>query len=292
MLLETAEVDVEIVERGKEGAEGGALGHLRKGVDVLRETLAAVAELAVGAGHVCVHVVDVAREQHARVDLRPVAAHLLDVFLRRVEVGDLVGAEHVVDVLRELGLERAHHRELLAGEHLDQEVDRAREHHRLLLEVLDVRALRKELGHVADLVPSLLREPVARSRKDRGAHEHGHVREVRDELLHEREVLRAVVLRGHVDLQERDVDLREVVVVSLRRIAHENLAILVVFLEPGLQRPADKPAADYTDFDHFASFCWWCFLTTEYTEHTEKGGGGFFNHGIHGIHGKRWRGIF
>ena len=230
------------------------MGHLRKGVDVLREALAAITELAIGAGDVGVRVVDVARKQHAGVDLRPVAAHLLDVFLRRIEVGDLVGAEHVVDVLRELGLERTHHRELLAGEHLDEEIDRAREHHRLFLEVLDVRALREKLGHVADMVSGLAREKVARAGQDRGAHEHRHVGKVRDEFLHEREVLRAVVLRGHVDLQEGDVDLREVVVVPFRRIAHEYLAVLVVFLQPGLQRPADETAADYSDFDHFITF--------------------------------------
>ena len=272
MLFDAAEVDVEFVERGEERAEGGAPGHLREGVDVLREALAAVAELAVGTGHVGVHVVDVAREQHARVDLRPVAAHLLDVLLRRVEVRDLVGAEHVVDVLREFGFEGGHHRELLTREHLDQEVNRAREHHRLFLEVLNVRALSEELGHVADQVPGFAREEVARAGEDRGAHEHGHVGELRDKLLHEREILRAVVLRGHVDLQEGDVDLGEIVIVSLRRVAHEDLALLVVFFEPGLQRPADEPAADYTDFDHFVSFCWvdWGdFLTTEHTEYTE-----------------------
>ena len=106
MLFEAAEVDVELVERREECTEGGTLRHLCEGVDVLREAFAAVAALPVGAGHVGVRVVDVAREQHARVDLRPVAAHFLHVLLRRVEVRDLVGAEHVVDVLRELGFER------------------------------------------------------------------------------------------------------------------------------------------------------------------------------------------
>ena len=276
VFLGAAEVDVELVERGEERAERRAAGHLREGVDVLRKALAAVAALAVRPGHVGVHVVDVAGEQHARVDLRPVAAHFLNVLLRRVEIRDLVRAEDVVEVLRELRLERTHHRELLAGEHLDQEIDRPREHHRLLLEVLDVRALGEELGHVADLVPGLLREPVARPREDRGAHEHGHVGKSADELLHERKVLRTIVFGGHVDLQEGDVDLREVVIEPLRRVAHEDLALLVVFLQPGLQRPADEAASDYADFNHFLSFCWGDFLTTEY----------FYNHGIHGIHGK------
>ena len=263
-LFGAAKMDVEFVERGEERAERRALGHFRKGIDVLREALAAVTELAVRAGYVSVHVVDVAREEHARVDLRPVATHLLDVLLRRVEVRDFVRAEDVVDVLRELGLQRTHHRELLAWEHLDQKIDRPREHHRLLLEVLDVRALGQELGHVADLVSGLLREPVARPRKDRGAHEHGHVRQPADELLHEREVLRAIVFGGHMDLQEGNVDLQEVIVVPLRRVAHENLTLLVVFLQPGLQGPADEPASDNSNFNHFLSFWSWHFITTEY----------------------------
>ena len=63
VFFKAAEVDVEVVERREKRAEGCALGHLREGVDVLRETLAAVAELAVRPRHVGVHVVDVAREK-------------------------------------------------------------------------------------------------------------------------------------------------------------------------------------------------------------------------------------
>jgi len=40
--------------------------------------------------------------------------------------------------------------------------------------------------------------------QDGGAHEHGHIGQVGDELLHQCEVLRAVVFGRHVDLQERD----------------------------------------------------------------------------------------
>ena len=43
-LLHAAEVDVEVVERREECAEGSAGGHLREGVDVLREALAAAAD--------------------------------------------------------------------------------------------------------------------------------------------------------------------------------------------------------------------------------------------------------
>ena len=139
----------------QQGAQGGALGHLGEGVHILGEALAAVAQLAVGAGHVGVRVVDVARKQYARVHLAPVGSHLLAVFAAGVEVGDLVGAKHVVHILGELGLEGRHHRELLAHEYLGKQLVRAREDHGLLLEVLDVGTLGEELGHVAHLVASL-----------------------------------------------------------------------------------------------------------------------------------------
>ena len=44
----------------QQGAQRRTLGHLGEGVDILGEALAAVAQLAVGAGHVGMRVVDVA----------------------------------------------------------------------------------------------------------------------------------------------------------------------------------------------------------------------------------------
>lgn len=120
MLLEPTEVDVELVERSKEFAEGAVLGELREGVDVLREALAAVAEFSIGTRHVGVGVVDVARKEATRMHLRPVRPHLLAVLLDGIEVGDLVGTEDVVRVFRDFGLERRHHGELLRGEDLDE----------------------------------------------------------------------------------------------------------------------------------------------------------------------------
>ena len=60
MLLHPTEVNVQLMQVLKQGAQGGALGHLGEGVHILGEALAAVAQLAVGAGHVGVRVVDVA----------------------------------------------------------------------------------------------------------------------------------------------------------------------------------------------------------------------------------------
>ena len=52
-------MNVEFVEGLQQSAEGCAFGHLGEGVHVLRETLAAVAQFAVGAGYIGVGVVDI-----------------------------------------------------------------------------------------------------------------------------------------------------------------------------------------------------------------------------------------
>ena len=105
-LLHAAEVDIEFVERREERAEGGTGGHLREGVDIFREALATVATLAVRPRNVGVRVVDVARQQAARVDLRPVRAHLLAILLHRIEVRHLIRAEYIVGILRDFRLKR------------------------------------------------------------------------------------------------------------------------------------------------------------------------------------------
>ena len=153
-------MNVERVKRGEERAERGALGQDREGVHVLRKALAAVAELAVWAGDEGVHVVDVAGEEHALMDPRPIRPHPLAVVVDRVEVGHLVRTEHVVRVLRDLRFKRRHRRERLALEDARQKLNRPGEHHRLLAEILDVRPLRQKLRHKADLMLRLLREHI------------------------------------------------------------------------------------------------------------------------------------
>ena len=155
MLFHPTEMYIQLMQVLKQGAQGGSLGHLGEGVHILGEALAAVAVLTIRTGNVGVSVVDVARKQYAGVHLAPVGSHLLAVFAAGVEIGDLVGAKHVVHILGELGLEGRHHRELLAHEYLGEQLVRAREDHGLLLEVLDMGTLGEELGHVAHLVSGL-----------------------------------------------------------------------------------------------------------------------------------------
>ena len=158
-----------------------------------------------------------------------------------------------MNVLRQLGFKRAHHRELLPGEHLDEKVNRAREHHRLLLEVLDVRPLRQKLRHIADLMSRLFREHVARPWQNRRPHKHRHIRQSPDELLHQGQILCPVILRRNMNLQERDINPAQVIVVPLRRIADKDLHILVILLKPCLEGSADEAAANNPYFYHLIS---------------------------------------
>ena len=176
MLLKSSEVYVELMKMLKESSERSALSHLSECVDILREALATIAELAVRTRDVGVGVVDVAREEHAGVYFAPVASHLLAVLTAGVEVGYLVGSEDVVHVLGELGFEWGHDGELLAHEDAGEEVLCSGEDHGLLLEVLDVSTLSEELWHVVYAMASLLAEEVAGAWEDGGAHEDGYVR--------------------------------------------------------------------------------------------------------------------
>ena len=77
-----------------------------EGIDIFGEALATVAELAVGTGDVGVGVVDIAGEEHTGVYLAPVAAHLLAVLAAGIEVGYLIGSEHVECILAKIQMSK------------------------------------------------------------------------------------------------------------------------------------------------------------------------------------------
>ena len=237
------------MKRGEEPAERSPLRQLREGIDVLREALAAIAELAVRPRHVGVHAVDVARKQAARMDVLEIGALLLAVVVNGVPVRHLVRAEDIVRILRDLRLQRGHAREAFALENLRQKVDFAAEDHRLVAEVLVGGPFRQELRHEVDAASGRFREAFACAGQDRGADEDGDIRQLLDEIRHQGQVLRAVVIRLQVDLQEDDVRRGQIVVHPLGRIAHQHLDGGIVLLEPALQRSADKPASDNPDLD-------------------------------------------
>ena len=176
MFLKTSEVNVELMEVLKESSERSTLGHLSEGIDILREALATIAELAVRTWDVGVGVVDVARQQHACMYRTPICTHLLAIFAASIEVGYLVCTKHIVHVFSELCLQWSHYSKLLTNENLCEQLMRTGEYHRLLLEILYVGALGEELWHVVYAMAGLLAEEVAGAWEDGGAHEDGYVR--------------------------------------------------------------------------------------------------------------------
>ena len=60
MLLKSSEMHIELMQWFKQLAERSASGHLGEGVDILREALATIAELAIRTRDIGVGVVNIA----------------------------------------------------------------------------------------------------------------------------------------------------------------------------------------------------------------------------------------
>ena len=261
MLLKASEVHVQLMKGGQEGAEGRASSHLGKGIDILGEALATIAELAIGTGDIGVGVVNIAREEHTGVYLTPVAAHLLAVFTAGVEVGDLVGTEDVVHVLGQFCLQRGHDGKLLPDKNLCEQVVGACEDHGLLLEVLDMGTLGEEFRHIAYLMAGLAGEHVAGAGKDGSTDKDGHIGEIGDELLHQGQILGAVILCGYMYLQESDVYITQIIVVTFGRVADEKFTLRVVVFQPVFQGSTYEATSDNSDVNH-------CFMLREFVDVT------------------------
>ena len=180
MLLHPTEMDVELVEVLKQGAEGGAFSHLGESIDILWKALAAIAVLAIRTRNVSMGIIDITRKQHASMHLAPVGSHLLAVFAASVEISHFISAKHIVHILGEFGLEGCHHGELLANENLGEQIVCAGKDHGLLLEILNVRALSEELGHVVNLVASFTGKPLTGAREDGSTDKNRDVRKFLD----------------------------------------------------------------------------------------------------------------
>ena len=244
------EVDVEFVEVFQECAERCSFGHLGEGIDVFRETFASVAEFAVRSGYLSVRIVDITGEKDACVHLTPVHAHLLAILAAGIEIRHFVCAEDIVHILSQLCLQRRHDGEFLSDKDFRQQFLRSGEDHGLFAEVLKICAFGQELRHIADLMACFARELFAGAGDDGCSHKDGDVRQVRDELFHQSQVLRAVIFRRHMNLQKSDVDIAQIVIVSFGRIANEEFALRVVVLQPVFERRADKSASYNSNINH------------------------------------------
>ena len=225
-------MNIQFVEMLKKCSERCTSCHLSKSIHILREALAAITKLTIRARDIGVGVVDIAGQQHAGMYLAPVSTHLLAVFTAGIEVSDLIGAKDIVHVLGEFCLQRGHHGELLTHKNLGEQFLCAGEHHRLLAEVFKESTLGEELRHIAHLMAGLLGEAFTGTGKDGGTHEHGHIGQVGDEFLHQRKILRTIVLGRYMNLQEGNIDTTQVIIVTLGRVADEQFALWIVMLQP------------------------------------------------------------
>ena len=244
-------MNVQFMEVFQQSSKGCSLGHLGEGVDILGEALAAITKLTIRAWNISVGIVDVTRQQYASMHLAPVGTHLLAILTAGIEIGHLVGPEHIVHILGQLGLKRRHDSKLLAHKNLGEQVLCSSENHCLLSEILNEGALGQELWHIAHLVTGLLGEALTGARKDGGAHEHGHIGQVGDEFLHQREILRTIILGRHMDLQECNVDVTQVIVVTLVRVADEQFTLWIVMLQPIFEGSAYEATSDNSNVNHF-----------------------------------------
>ena len=251
MLLYTAEMNIQFMEVLQKGAKGCTLCHLGKGINILGEALTAITKLSIWAWNVGMGVVNVARKQYTCMHLAPVGTHLLTILSASVEVSNLVSAKHVVHVLGEFCLQRGHHGEFFSHEDLSEQILCTGEDHRLLAEVLDEGALGEELRHIAYLMTGLLGETLTGAGEDGGAHEYGHIRKVRNQFLHECQVLRTIVLGGNVDLQECNVDVTQVIVVTLVRVADEQFTLWVVVFQPVFEGSTYEATSNNSNVNHF-----------------------------------------
>ncbi len=180
----------------------------------------------------------------------PVGSHLLAVLAAGIEVGDLIGAEDIVHILGQFGLQRAHHGKLLAHEDLGEQFVRTSEDHRLLVEILNESTLAKELWHIAHLMTGFAGKNLAGARKNGGADKHRDIGQVLDQFLHKRKILRAIVLSRHMNLQECDVNLAQVIKIALRRVTDEQFTLRIVMLQPILQGSSNEATSDNSNVDH------------------------------------------
>jgi hypothetical protein len=96
-----------------------------------------------------------------------------------------------------------------------------------------------------------LRKTVTGTRENGGSHKHGHIRKVCDEFLHQCQILRTIVLSGYVDLQESNVDVTQVIVVTLVGVTYEQFTLRVVMFQPVFEGSTYEATSDNSNVNHF-----------------------------------------
>ena len=260
MFFHTAEVYIQLMEMLQQRTQRGALGHLSESIYVFRETFTAVSVLAIGPRNVSVRVVDITGQQYAGMYLTPVCSHLFAVLLASVEVGYFVCAEDIVHVFSQLSLQRTHHGEFFTHEDLRQQLLCAGEDHGLLVKVLNEGTFGQELRHVIHVVTGFFGQTSTRARQNGRTNEYRNVRQILDQFRHQTQVLRTVFLCGNMNLQESDVDVAQVIVVPLVRVADEEFAFGVVVFQPIFQGSPYEATPNNSNFNNNFVCLYYLFL--------------------------------
>ena len=244
MFLYSTEMNIEFMEMLQKGSKRGTLRHFSKGVYILREALTTITKLTIGTRYVSVGVVDISRKKHTRVNFTPVTTHLLTILATSIKVSHLICSKHIMHILGKLSFQWCHNGEFLAHKDLGEQFVSTSKNHSLLLEVFYMSTLSQELRHIMYLMACFLRESVTGPRKNGGTNKHGHVRKICDKLLHECQILRSIILCRNVNLQECNINIAQIIVVSFRGVADEKFALRVVVFQPIFQGSTYEAASD------------------------------------------------
>jgi len=115
-------------------------------------------------------------------------------------------------------------------------------------------AFAQELRHIANLMACFLRETITGTRQDGGTHEDGDIGEFRNQLLHQRQILGAIVFCRYVNLQEGNIDIAQVIMITLGRIADEQLTLGVVVFQPIFQGSTYEATSDNSNVNHISNY--------------------------------------
>ena len=160
----------------------------------------------------------------------PVSSHLLAILSAGIEVSHFISTKHIVHIFGQLSLQRSHNGEFLANEYLGKQFVSTCEYHSLFLEVLNMCAFGQELRHIMHLVTRFLRKTVTCSRKNSSTDKHGYIRELCDKFLHQCQILRTIIFGRHVDLQKSNINITQIIIITLWRVADEQFTLWVVVL--------------------------------------------------------------
>jgi hypothetical protein len=103
-------------------------------------------------------------------------------------------------------------------------------------------------------VASLFGKSITGSREYGCADKHGYIGELFDELGHQGQVLCTIVLGGHVDLKESNINIAQVIIITLRGVADEKFALGVVVFQPIFQGSAYETTSNNSNVNHILMF--------------------------------------